>query len=135
MEGTKIENGCYEDTLKVYNTLTEEEKKYIDDGDFKESPFTICRKVLYIKNNPISFVEIIELPEEKNTGYVVVATAPNFRKNGYSKSLVKSVEKEIPKNIERLVWLYDEENTKSSEMASSLGFLKLKNGIMERKIV
>ena len=115
--------------------MTEEEKKYVDDDNFEENPFTVCRKVLYIKNNPISFVEIIELPEEKNTGYVVVATVPNFRKNGYSKLLVKSAEREMPKNIERLVWLYDEENTKSSEMATSLGFLKLKNGIMERKII
>lgn len=40
MEGINIKNGCYEDTLIVYNTLTETEKKYIDDDNFEESPFT-----------------------------------------------------------------------------------------------
>lgn len=129
-----IINGSYDDTVKIYNSLTDIEKEYIDSDGFEESPFVVCRKVLYINDLPISFIEIIEMPDCKNNGYVVVATRKEYRNKGFIKLLIKAVEKEL-NNITNLIWLYDKENLSSEKTAVSLKFKKIKNGRYERRLV
>lgn len=128
----KITDGNYKDTFQIYHELSKLEQKYIDDENFKESPCTICRKVLYLNENPISFVEIIKKPEE-NIGYVVAATNLNFRKRGYTKLLFNQIEKEMPNDIEKLIWLYRSTNEISPKVATALGFKKVKNGMFRKE--
>lgn len=129
-----ITNGNYDDTVKIYNSLTDVEKEYIDSDGFEESPFVVCRKVLYINDLPISFIEIIEMPDYKNNGYVVAATRKEYRNKGFVKLLVKMAEQEL-NNITNLIWLYDKENLSSEKTAISLNFEKVKNGRYERRLI
>lgn len=129
-----ITNGNYDDTVKIYNSLTDVEKEYIDSDGFEKSPFVVCRKVLYINDLPISFIEIIEMPDYKNNGYVVAATRKEYRNKGFVKLLVKMAEQEL-NNITNLIWLYDKENLSSEKTAISLNFEKVKNGRYERRLI
>ena len=48
----------FKDVLSIVETLSEKEKNYICNGEFKDSPYVIYREVLLDNNVPAAFIDI-----------------------------------------------------------------------------
>ena len=115
--------------LEIFNSLSISERKLIsNDGNLDESN-VVVRKVLYIENEPICFMEIF-VPKFSKTPYLVVATKEQYRQLGYSKFLSNLIEEENLKNktYKDLYWCVNINNIPSINLCKSLGFKELKKG-------
>lgn len=72
--------------MNIVNSLTNEELLNICNGDFKNRPYVKYRKCLLINCNPVSFIEIYQLPNEEYN-FIVLATKKEYRGKGYANVL------------------------------------------------
>lgn len=112
----------FKDVLEVWNSLSKKEQRMIYKGEYDESPYVKYRRVIKDRDKSIAFLEIYSFPEDEKTGYIVVATNPNYRKKGYVKMLVTLAEEENIKNFDRFLWQIDLKNQTSKEVSLKLGY-------------
>ena len=113
------------DIHKIIDSLSEEESNHIGNGYWVDSNHVIYRKVEYIDNEPVGFIDIYRLPKfDKRIGLVVIAVSEKARGKGIGRKLVNEAIFTCKKNkdIYKLRWKADSDNTASINMAKSLGF-------------
>ena len=113
------------DIHKIIDSLSEEESNHIGNGYWVDSNHVIYRKVEYIDNEPVGFIDIYRLPKfDKRIGLVIIAVSEKARGKGIGRKLVNEAIFTCKKNkdIYKLRWKADSDNTASINMAKSLGF-------------
>ena len=126
LESNYILESSYKDSLNVYNSLSEQEKKLVSpSGNFdkKENPNTICR--LSYKNDNKESVGILEAYKYNGTSstkaYVVVMVNPKYRGKGISKILLKKCYIKLQKlGYKTMIYRVDNSNTSSIKVGESL---------------
>lgn len=125
----------FEDINKIFYSLDKHEQNLITDEDFENKKLIKYKKVLYINNEPISFVELYVPRNFIGEGYIVVGTKKEFRRMGYSKILVKKAEEELKElNYHKLYWIFKEENEISKNMAENMGYKILRKRTYYKKL-
>lgn len=109
---------------KIYNSLSKNEQSKLTGGKpYALASDSVYHKVHYVKGQPASFVELY-----RDSGYtksevsINVATDPNYRGQGLSKSMVKDILANPPNGIKTIYWETDKNNKASGALARSLGF-------------
>ena len=118
-------NHYSKDVHTIIDNLSEKEYQYINGGEWVDSNHIIYRKVEYLNNKPIGFIDVYSLPKfDKNIGLVVLAVAKEARGKGIGSKLVREAifNHKENKDINKLRWLADSDNKASINMAKSLGF-------------
>ena len=118
-------NHYSKDVHTIIDNLSEKEYQYINGGEWVDSNHIIYRKVEYLNNKPIGFIDVYSLPKfDKNIGLVVLAVAKEARGKGIGSKLVREAifNHKENKDINKLRWLVDSDNKASVNMAKSLGF-------------
>ena len=113
------------DIHKIIDSLSEEESNHIGNGCWVDSNHVIYRKVEYIDNEPVGFIDIYRLPKfDKRIGLVVIAVSEKARGKGIGRKLVNEAIFTCKENkdVYKLRWKADSDNTASINMAKSLGF-------------
>ena len=113
------------DIHKIIDSLSEEESNHIGNGYWVDSNHVIYRKVEYIDNEPVGFIDIYRLPKfDKRIGLVVIAVSEKARGKGIGRKLVNEAIFTCKENkdVYKLRWKADSDNTASINMAKSLGF-------------
>lgn len=126
LESNYILESSYKDSLNIYNSLSEQEKKLVSpSGNFdkKENPNTVCR--LSYKNNnkdPIGVLEAYKYNGTSSTkAYVVVMVNPKYRGKGISKILLKKCYIKLQKlGYKTMIYRVDNSNTSSIKVGESL---------------
>lgn len=125
----------FEDINKIFYSLDKKEQLFITDEDFEDKKLVKYRKVLYLENEPISFIELYVPKNFVREGYIVIGTKKEFRRMGYSRILVQKAEEELKElSYNKLYWIFKEENEISKNMAISLGYKYLKGRTYYKKI-
>ena len=117
-------NKYSKDVHTIIDNLSKEESNHIGNGYWVDSNHIIYRKVEYIGNKPVGFIDVYSLPKFKNYGLIIIAVSKDARGKGVGKKLVNSAIQNCKNNkdINKLRWLADSDNTASINMAKSLGF-------------
>lgn len=112
------------DIINIVDSLTKKELLNICNGNFKDSPYVKYRKCLLIENNPVSFIEIYQLPNEEYN-FIVLATKKEYRHKGYSCILYNKMISEF-QNYEKykFMWRVNKDNINSYNLALKLNFKK-----------
>lgn len=126
MSNEIINESSYKDSLNVYNSLSEQEKKLVSpSGNFdkKENPNIVCR--LSYKNDnkePIGVLEAYKYNGTSSTkAYVVVMVNPKYRGKGISKILLKKCYIKLQKlGYKTMIYRVDNSNTSSIKVGESL---------------
>ena len=117
-------NKYSKDVHTIIDNLSKEESNHIGNGYWIDSDHIIYRKVEYMNNKPVGFIDVYSLPKFKNYGLIIIAVSKDARGKGVGKKLVNSAIQNCKNNkdINKLRWLADSDNTASINMAKSLGF-------------
>lgn len=115
----------FSDVMNIVNSLTNEELLNICNGNFKNSPYVKYRKCLLIDCNPVSFIEIYQLPNEKYN-FIVLATKKEYRGKGYSNVLYNKMISEFqnPRHYKFMLRV-NKDNIVSYNLALKLNFKKI----------
>lgn len=123
-----------EDVIEIIETLSIKERSYIASKNYDKKSFPqifvsktknlIYREVIKINDIPAGFIDIYSF--NKNEGFIVLAirSEDKYRHKGYGKILVNRAINSMRSSnvINKLIWEFDNDNTKSAYMADSLGF-------------
>lgn len=117
-------NKYSKDVHAIIDNLSKEESNHIGNGYWVDSDHIIYRKVEYMNNKPVGFIDVCSLPKFKRYGLIIIAVSKEARGKGIGKKLVNSAIQNCKNNkdIDKLRWLADSDNTASINMAKSLGF-------------
>lgn len=117
-------NKYSKDIHTIIDNLSKEESNHIGNGYWVDSNHIIYRKVEYMNNKPVGFIDVYSLPKFKRYGLIIIAVSKEARGNGIGKKLVNSAIQNCKNNkdIDKLRWLADSNNIASINMAKSLGF-------------
>ena len=126
-----IEDGNFEDTLNVYDTLTEDEQKIYGSRSKKESEYLIFRKVAYTKNTgiPVGYIQLDDSSKvyndpnlkDVNIGIII---RKEFRGSGLSVILIKEAIKWFKTtDIETMSYIIRYGNEASERLAKKCGFV------------
>ena len=117
-------NKYSKDVHTIIDNLSKEESSHIGNGYWVDSNHIIYRKVEYAGNKPVGFIDVYSLPKFKRYGLIIIAVSKEARGKGIGKKLVNSAIQNCKNNkdIDKLRWLADSDNTASINMAKSLGF-------------
>lgn len=127
-------NKYSKDVHTIIDNLSKEESNHIGNGYWVDSDHIIYRKVEYMNNKPVGFIDVYSLPKFKRYGLIIIAVSKEARGKGIGKKLVNSAIQNCKNNkdIDKLRWLADSDNIASINMAKSLGF-KLNNYKKDKK--
>ena len=117
--------GTYQDSLTIYNSLTDQEKHWCSpSGRFIDSPILISRQIIYDRNRPAAFGEVYKWNgKSKNVGFIVLAVHKNHRGKGYARQVIDRCIAEIKQlGYSKLIYRVDIENTASIRLAERYGF-------------
>lgn len=122
------------DIHAIINNLSKEDLDHIGGGYWVDSNRVIYRKVEYSNNKPIAFIDVYLLPKYKNTGLVVIAVSKEARGKGVGSRLTKDaiISLRTDNRIDKLRWKVDYDNDASINMAKSLGFELIDDGVKEK---
>ena len=117
-------NKYSKDVHTIIDNLSKEESNHIGNGYWVDSDHIIYRKVEYMNNKPVGFIDVYSLPKFKRYGLIIIAVSKEARGKGIGKKLVNSAIQNCKNNkdIDKLRWLADSDNTASINMPKSLGF-------------
>lgn len=113
----------FSDVKKVVDTLSDKELNQICNGDFKDSPYVKYRYIYRENDKPVGFIDVYDI-EGKGNGCIVLAVDPEYRGNGISEKMVKTMEKNLPNSIKSLEWKARLDNKSSIYLAKKLGYKK-----------
>ena len=127
-------NKYSKDVHTIIDNLSKEESNHIGNGYWVDSNHIIYRKVEYVGNKPVGFIDVYSLPKFKRYGLIIIAVSKDARGKCVGKKLVNSAIQNCKNNkdIDKLRWLADSNNISSINMAKSLGF-KLNNDGQDKK--
>lgn len=131
-------NHYSKDVHTIIDNLSGKEYQYINGGEWVDSNHIIYRKVEYLNNKPIGFIDVYSLPKfDKNIGLVVLAVAKEARGKGIGSKLVREAifNHKENKDINKLRWLADSDNKASVNMAKSLGFDLISNNKNKKEFI
>lgn len=122
-----------QDVADIVETLPLQERKYIAsrDHDKKSFPSIFANHTKYLihrevlkEDIPIAFCDVVSF--DPGVGIIVLAvrSGKEYRHKGYGSILVERMLKKIKatKKVEKLIWKFDNDNTKSVLMAKKFGF-------------
>ena len=112
------------DAESIINSLTKKEKFYVGEGYWIRSPRVIYRKIDYEEGKPIALIDVYKFPKTGASGHILIAVSNKARGKGIASKLVSEAKRALTGDprINRLGWLVDSDNTKSINLAKSLGF-------------
>ena len=128
-ESALLEKASFEDTLKVYESLSDEDKKFVSPrGNFVDSPALLIREVEYDKKTPIGYIEVYKYNgTSTNTGFIGIAVNSKYRGKGVAKRLLtKAIDEAKHRGMTKLIYKLDAKNDASKRLIESLGY-KLKS--------
>lgn len=114
-----------EDVKKIISNLNEKDKDYIGNGEWVDSDSVIYRNIKYIDKKPAAFIDVYDMKKYYDKkGVVAVAVDPEYRRRGIAKELVDGMLENFKNDssIDGLIWMVDEDNIWSINLASSFGF-------------
>ena len=117
----------FNDVKNIVDSLSNAELHNICIGKFVDSPYTIYRKVVLVKDDPAAFLDIYSIPSEmdKDEAVIVCAVKKKYRNKGLIKLCFDNCIESIRKaGINTLYWETDKNNVTSAKLAKSLGFKK-----------
>ena len=118
----------YEDALEVFESLSDEEKKYVThNSTFVDSDRIIFRHVEYNKKEPIAFIDIYT--GDPDEGVIVYAIKKKYRGKNLSSKLLDIAISHVKNNttLTKLVYKVDSKNTPSLKKVKSLPNFKLQS--------
>ena len=126
-----IKDGKFEDTLNIYDTLTEDEQKLYGSRNRKESEYLIFRKVAYTKDTgiPVGYIQLDDSSKiyndptlkDVNIGIII---RKEFRGSGLSVILIKEAIKWFKTtDIETMSYITRYGNEASERLAKKCGFV------------
>ena len=116
----------YEDALEVFESLTDEEKKFVThNSTFVDSDRIIFRHVEYKKEEPIAFVDIYT--GDPDEGVIVYAIKKKYRGSGLSSKLLDTAIDHVKNKttLNKLIYKVDSKNKPSLNIVKSLPDFKL----------
>ena len=130
-------NKYSKDVHTIIDNLSKEESNHIGNGYWVDSNHIIYRKVEYMNNKPVGFIDVYSLPKFKRYGLIIIAVSKEARGKGIGKKLVNSAIQNCKNNkdIDKLRWLADSDNIASINMAKSLGFKLNDNGEDKKEFI
>ena len=130
-------NHYSKDVHTIIDNLSKEESNHIGNGYWVDSDHIIYRKVEYLNNKPVGFIDVYSLPKFKGYGLIIIAVSKDARGKGVGKKLVNSAIQNCKNNkdIDKLRWLADSDNTASINMAKSLGFKLNDDGQYKKEFI
>lgn len=113
------ENNTYEESLSVYNSLSDNEKKMVcPRGRFINSPLTLIRL-----SNKQGFCEIYKYNGDPTIGFICLAVSPKYRHKGVADRLLQhAIRESIKKGIRKLIYRVVKSNKPSKTIAIRNGF-------------
>lgn len=112
-------DNTYSQSLKTFNKLSDEQKNFVCNGPFKNSPYVKVRI-----SNKYGFCELYNF-DDSSTLIAVLAVAPEYQGKGYGAKLFKQAEaKAKAKGYKRILYDIKVQNVNSLKLAKKLG-LKL----------
>lgn len=128
-EAALLEKASFKDTLKVYESLSDEDKKFVSPrGNFVDSPALLIREVEYDKKTPIGYIEVYKYNgTSTDTGFIGIAVNSKYRGKGVAKRLLtKAIDEAKRHGMTKLIYKLDAKNDASKHLIESLGY-KLKS--------
>lgn len=123
----------FEDALEVFNSFNHKDKLMIyDNGIKKPNPYTVWRKVVYLKNTsiPIGFVEFVDtgksLKDKERKGLTIeIAVKKEYRGKGVASHLIKEALKffKAHNEYQSIIWPVLKSNHSSEHLAIKFGFV------------
>ena len=83
-------NKYSKDVHTIIDNLSKKERNYIGNGYWVDSNHIIYRKVEYIGNKPVGFIDVYSLPKFKNYGLIIIVVIKDPRYKGDVKKIVYS---------------------------------------------
>ena len=112
-------DNTYSQSLKTFNKLSDEQKNFVCNGPFKNSPYVKVRI-----SNKYGFYELYNF-DDGSILIAVLAVAPEYQGKGYGAKLFKQAEaKAKAKGYKRILYDVKVQNVNSLKLAKKLG-LKL----------
>ena len=117
------------DINAILSTLSTSERKHVlGNRPYKNSRYSVYRKVARRNGVPAGFIEAFRDPDlKRNEAIVITATNKKFRGQGVSKELTRDLVSNMPKGIDVLYWETTKGNKASGRVARSAGFKRSKN--------
>lgn len=117
----------YDDVLKVFNQLAENEKRYISPrtGKFVESSNMVFRNVEYIKGKPVGFIEAYSFSDRDRVSvYMVYGIIKQYRHTGIASIMVHKLSEYLKNNTSyrQIIYECNKLNQPSLNAAKGLGF-------------
>ena len=125
----KVENN-FADCLQVYNSLSEQEKKWFGTYDSGGEVIIIHRKLVKVDDKLAGFVEVGECSKIPNgidgDCIVYVAVAPEYRRREIGFKLVNEVVQNFKENsFKSLTYRVNKKNIASIKLAEKCGLKRL----------
>ena len=125
-------NNSYNDALKIFNDLSEEDKWKLCPwhGKYKNVP-VLYRHV--IKDQ--GFVDVYPHNHSKTIGFILIATSNKYRGKGVTHKLMNQCIKDCKKiGIKKILWVCSNKNESSKHAALKNGFKLQKKGKTEIRL-
>lgn len=107
--------------LEIYNSLTDEEKKFVAPNGLKDVPG--WRYIMYQNNEPAAFIFIHDFYEDNSAGFITMAVKKEYRRSGLALSLLKiGVNYFKRSSFKELIFRCDSNNIASYKLAKKFGF-------------
>ena len=108
-------DNTYRQSLKTFNKLSDEQKNFVCNGPFKNSPYVKVRI-----SNKYGFCELYSF-DDSSTLVAVLAVAPEYQGKGYGAKLFKQAEsKAKAKGYKRILYGVKLHNVNSLRLAKKL---------------
>lgn len=108
-------DNTYSQSLKTFNKLPDEQKNFVCNGPFKNSPYVKVRI-----SNKYGFCELYNF-DDSSTLIAVLAVAPEYQGKGYGAKLFKQAEsKAKAKGYKRILYYVKLHNVNSLRLAKKL---------------
>ena len=108
-------DNTYSQSLKTFNKLSDEQKNFVCNGPFKNSPYVKVRI-----SNKYGFCELYSF-DDSSTLVAVLAVAPEYQGKGYGAKLFKQAEsKAKAKGYKRILYGVKLHNVNSLRLAKKL---------------
>ena len=133
----KVEDN-YAGCLQVYNSLSEQEKKWFGTYD-SDSEVVIHRKLIEVDNKPAGFIDVgdcAKIPDGIEGDCIVcVAVAPKYRRRGIGFKLVSEVVRSFKENgFKSLTYRVNKKNIASIKLAEKCGLKRLPQDMIVESI-
>lgn len=115
----------YKDKLSVFNSLTNEEKKWTAPNGYKniDDNIILYSYIEYKDNTPVGFIDVYNLTGDPSIGEVVLAVNPKYRKQGIAKKLLnKALTAKYPNENTDLRYTVFNDNIKSKNLINNFYF-------------